>query len=170
MYVRKGTSADLPAIMNIIKNAQAYLNAQGIDQWQDGYPSKEIIEQDIVAGVGYVACDDGGAVVGYEAVVLTGEEAYNQIESSKWHTSNNYVVVHRLCVLGESRRRGVAIELMNFAGEFALKHDVADFRIDTHEGNVRMLALLNKMGFEHVGTIRYDSGLREAFDLKLNQN
>ena len=73
-------------------------------------------------------------------------------------------------MLGESRRRGVAIELMNFAGEFALKHDVADFRIDTHEGNVRMLALLNKMGFEHVGTIRYDSGLREAFDLKLNQN
>ena len=156
--------------MGIVHSAQVALCELGIDQWQDGYPSKEIIEQDIVAGVGYVDCDDGGAVVGYEAVVLTGEEAYNQIESSKWHTSNNYVVVHRLCVLGESRRRGVAIELMNFAGEFALKHDVADFRIDTHEGNVRMLALLNKMGFEHVGTIRYDSGLREAFDLKLNQN
>ena len=170
MLIRQARYEDIEPIMGIVRSAQVALCELGIDQWQDGYPSKEIIEQDIVAGVGYVACDDGGAVVGYEAVVPTGEEAYSQIEDSKWHTSNNYVVVHRLCVLGDSRRRGVAIELMNFASEFALKHGVADFRIDTHEGNVRMLALLNKMRFEHVGTIRYDSGLREAFDLKLNQN
>ena len=105
-----------------------------------------------------------------QQVVLTGEEAYSQIEDSLWHTSNNYVVVHRLCVDGTARRRGVAIELMAFAGDLAMKHGVTDFRIDTHEGNVRMLALLEKLGFEHVGTIRYESGLREAFDLKLNKN
>lgn len=155
--------------MRIVRSAQLSLSELGIDQWQDGYPSREVIVDDINNGVGYVACTGDGVVVGYEAIVLTGEEAYTQIAENKWHTSNNYVAVHRLCILGESRRKGIAIELMNFAGNYALKNGISDFRIDTHKGNIRMLALLNKLGFKHVGTIRYDSGLREAFDLNIKQ-
>ena len=169
MLIRLATHEDMKSILSIVRSAQLSLSELGIDQWQDGYPSEDVIAEDIAHGVGYVACVEDGAVVGYEAVVLTGEEAYNQIEDERWHTSNNYVAVHRLCVIGNSRRKGIAIKLMNFAEEFALKHGISDFRIDTHEGNVRMLALLKKMGFEHVGTISYDSGLREAFDLKLNK-
>ena len=168
MLIRLATPQDIKSILSIVRSAQLSLLELGIDQWQDGYPSEDVIMEDITNGVGYVACTEDGAIVGYEAVVLTGEEAYNQIAAERWHTSNNYVVVHRLCVLGDSRRRGVAMELINFAGKFALQHNITDFRIDTHEGNVRMLALLRKLGFEHVGTIRYDSGLREAFDIKLN--
>lgn len=169
MLIRLATYEDMKSILSIVRSAQLSLSELGIDQWQDGYPSEDVIAEDIANGVGYVACAEDGDVVGYEAVVLTGEEAYNQIEIDRWHTSNSYVAVHRLCVMGNSRRKGIAIELMTFAGEFALKHDISDFRIDTHKGNVRMLALLNKLGFEHVGTISYDSGLREAYDLKLNK-
>ena len=167
MLIRQAQPADIKSILSIVRSAQLSLCELGIDQWQDGYPSEEVIANDIAQGVGYVACDNSGSVVGYEAVVLTGEEAYSQIDEHVWHTSNRYVVVHRLCVNGESRRKGVAIELLTFAGDFALKHGVCDFRIDTHKGNVRMLALLNKLGFAYVGTIRYVSGLREAFDLKI---
>ena len=169
MLIRLATPNDIESILSIVRSAQLSLSELGIDQWQDGYPSEDVIAEDIANGVGYVACTKDGAVVGYEAVVLTGEEAYLQIEDCFWHTSNNYVVVHRLCVDGTARRKGVAIELMNFAGEFAIEHGISDFRIDTHEGNVRMLELLKKMGFKHVGTIRYESGLREAFDLKYNK-
>lgn len=167
MLIRQAIDQDIESILRIVRSAQLSLSELGIDQWQDGYPSREVIVDDINNGVGYVACTRNGTVVGYEAIVLTGEEAYTQIAENEWHTSNNYVAVHRLCILGESRRKGIAIELMNFAGNYALKNGISDFRIDTHEGNIRMLALLNKLGFKHVGTIRYDSGLREAFDLNI---
>ena len=170
MLIRQARYEDIKTILSIVRSAQLSLSELGIDQWQDGYPSEDIIAEDISNGVGYVACTEEGNVVGYEAVVLTGEEAYTQIADEMWHTSNNYVVVHRLCVDGSARRKGVAIELIAFAGDFAMNHGVSDFRIDTHEGNVRMLSLLEKLGFEHVGTISYDSGLREAFDLMLNKN
>ena len=170
MLIRQARYEDIKTILSIVRSAQLSLSELGIDQWQDGYPSEDIITEDVSNGIGYVACAEDGNVVGYEAVVLTGEEAYTQIADEMWHTSNNYVVVHRLCVDGTLRRKGVAIELMAFAGDFALQHGISDFRIDTHEGNVRMLSLLKKLGFEHVGIIRYDSGLREAFDLKLNKN
>ena len=169
MLIRQAEHRDIEAIMSIVRSAQLALSELGIDQWQNGYPSTEVIKQDIDCSVGYVACANDGEVVGYEAVVLTGEEAYAQIADEKWHTSNNYVVVHRLCVLSDVRRSGIAIELMRFAEEHALKHDIRAFRIDTHEGNIRMLAMLKKLGFEHVDTICYDSGLREAFDLKFNK-
>lgn len=169
MLIRQARHEDIKTILSIVRSAQLSLCELGIDQWQDGYPSEEVIAQDIANGVGYVACSVEGEVVGYGAVVLTGEEAYTQIADGDWHTSNSYVVVHRLCVASAVRRHGVAIELMQFAGDFAIQHGINDFRIDTHEGNIRMLAMLNKLGFEHVGTIRYESGLREAFDMKLNK-
>lgn len=168
MLIRRARIEDISSILSIVRSAQLSLCELGIDQWQDGYPSREVIEQDIANGVGYVACLESGMVVGYEAVVLSGEEAYAQLPADAWHTSEQYVVVHRLCVLRECCRRGIAIELMRFAAEHAIEHDIHDFRIDTHRGNVRMLAMMQRLGFEYCGRIRYASGEREAFDLRID--
>lgn len=156
--------------MSIVRSAQLSLKELGIDQWQDGYPSESVIADDITHGVGYVICSDDGAVVGYEVIVLTGEEAYRQIADEAWNTPQRYVVVHRLCVSGSCRRCGVAQELMAYAAKYAVANGVNAFRIDTHKGNVRMLSLLRKLGFKYVGVVRYDSGEREAFDMNLNNN
>lgn len=168
MLIRRATEGDIKSIMAIVRSAQLALHHLGIDQWQDGYPSEDIIAEDITRGIGYVACALDNTVLGYEAVVFTGEEAYSQLPDEAWHTPSDYVVVHRLCVDGNSRRRGIAIELMNFASEEAIRRNITAFRIDTHKGNIRMLSLLHKLGFEHVGVVRYDSGEREAFDINLN--
>lgn len=168
MLIRRALKEDIPTILSIVRSAQLSLYELGIDQWQDGYPSREVIEKDIAADVGYVACLEDGNVVGYEAIILSGEEAYKQLPDDAWHTPNEYVVVHRLCVLRKCCRQGIAIELMRFASKHALKHHIYNFRIDTHKGNVRMMSMLKKLGFEHCGRIRYDSGERETFDLKID--
>lgn len=170
MLVRLATHSDVESILSIVRSAQLSLKELGIDQWQDGYPNKSVIDEDIKHGVGYVICADDGTVMGYEAIVLTGEEAYNQIADEMWNTPNEYVVVHRLCVSGDCRRQGIAQELMSFAVKYAMDNGINAFRIDTHKGNVRMLSLLRKLGFKYVGIVRYDSGEREAFDMNLNKN
>ena len=43
MKLRKATLADGPAVVALYREAQAFLAAQGIDQWQDGYPNEEKI-------------------------------------------------------------------------------------------------------------------------------
>ena len=168
--IRRADNRDIEQIMHIVRSAQEALRDLGIDQWQDGYPSTEAIAADIEQAVGYVYCDNDDHVVGYAAIVLTGEEAYNQIADETWNTPDSYVVVHRLCVSGDCRRCGVAQELMAYAAKYAVENGVNAFRIDTHKGNVRMLSLLHKLGFKHVGIVRYDSGEREAFDMNLNNN
>ena len=164
--IRKATIGDIESIMGIVSCAQQALRELGIDQWQDGYPRVNDIEEDIEHGVGYVATN-GYKVLGYAAIVLTGEPAYEQIANA-WHTSEQYVVVHRLCVDSSARRQGVALRLMQHAAHIARKHNFSAFRIDTHKGNTRMLAMMQRLGFEHVGKITYESGEREAYDLNLD--
>lgn len=165
--IRRARNSDITAVMGIVRDAQAALAELCIDQWQDGYPTHDIIGKDIVDGVGYVVTDASGEVVGYAAIILTGEEAYRQIADSDWHTQGDCVVVHRLCVSRKARRGGVAKKLMNYAAQLATERGIGCFRVDTHRGNTRMLSMLQQLGFNYVGVIRYDSGERIAYDLDL---
>lgn len=166
--IRRAIIHDVDRVLSIVRDAQLSLRDLGIDQWQDGYPSREVIEGDIERGIGYVLCNDNNEAVSYAAIVLSGEEAYLQIDDSQWHTPSEYVVVHRLCVANNIRRRGAAASLMQHAATIARSNNIHAFRIDTHRGNVRMLAMLEKLGFAYVGIIYYTSGERLAFDLNLD--
>lgn len=165
--IRRATLQDVDNIMDIVHSAQLALRELGIDQWQDGYPTAESIEEDIAQGVGYVATNNN-ATIGYAAIVLTGEQAYQQIADS-WLYGNDYVVVHRLCTAQSHLRQGIALDLMMYAAELSRKRGFNAFRIDTHRGNIRMLSMLEKLEFRRVGIIHYDSGERVAYELDLNK-
>ena len=167
--IRKATIEDIAEIMSIVSDAQLSLRELGIDQWQDDYPSEEVIKDDISSQVGYVYCTDN-KVIGYAAIVFTGEDAYSQIPDIAWNTTNDYVVVHRLCVRRGYTKLGVAMALMDYASQMAIDGGYTGFRIDTHRGNIRMLAMLEKRGFKYVGVIYYDSGERLAYDLNLRSS
>ena len=166
MLIRLATHNDIESILSIVRSAQLSLSELGIDQWQDGYPSKEVVAEDIASQVGQVYCIEN-KVVGYAAILFTGEETYSQIPDSEWDTSNDYVVVHRLCVRNGYTKVGIAMALMDYASQMAIERGYTGFRIDTHRGNIRMLSLLEKLGFKYVGVIYYDSGERLAYDLNL---
>ena len=165
--IRRAQHSDLATIMQIVRSAQLALSELHIDQWQDGYPTRDNIALDIERGVGYVATDPSDNPIGYAAILLSEEPAYRQIADSRWNTPNDYVVVHRLCVRSEARRLGVAQQLMEYAMRHAETEGIRAFRIDTHEGNIRMLSMLHKLGFEPRGIVRYESGQRIAYDLNI---
>ena len=47
MKIRLSKTKDIPQIIAIIDDAKTYLAGQNIDQWQNGYPNTEQIENDI---------------------------------------------------------------------------------------------------------------------------
>ena len=57
MKLRKATLADGPAVAALYREAQAFLAAQGIDQWQDGYPNEETFQEDVARGESWVLED-----------------------------------------------------------------------------------------------------------------
>lgn len=50
MKLRKAVLTDEEAVLALYREAQAFLAAQGIDQWQDGYPNRETFLADVGRG------------------------------------------------------------------------------------------------------------------------
>ena len=153
---------DVPAIMTLVEAAVRRLAAMGVDQWQDGYPNRGRIEQDVAEGIGYVI-EENDRVVAYGAVIFTGEDAYRAIEGQWLTEEENYVVVHRMCVAEEVVGQGYGRRVMEAAALFS-RDRVRSFRVDTHADNRVMQSLLPRLGFTRCGTIRIDGRPFEAFE------
>lgn len=101
MVILPATEADLQAVIELVAQGRAALARQGVDQWQDGYPSPETVRRDLLRGDGRIVRIDGAAAA-YAAFVFDGEPAYDRIEEGGWAAEGPYVAVHRLVVASAS--------------------------------------------------------------------
>ena len=162
LIFRKATLADTERIWQIILQAKERMRLRGSQQWQDGYPTIEIIAGDIEKEYGYVLCDDNG-VIAYAAVVFDGEQAYNSIQGN-WLSGQPYVVVHRLAVADEMTQRGIGVLFMEKVEELSRRNEVFSFRVDTNFDNLYMQKILAKLDFVYCGEIFYEHGARMAYE------
>ncbi len=151
--------------MQIIETGRAHLKAQGIDQWQDGYPDQTLIEKDLQLKKGYFVVDDND-INGYLCIDFDGEPAYATL-NGEWTTSEKYVVVHRMAFSENARGKGLASAVFDLVEDISRENNVFDFRIDTDDGNEKMKHILTKYGFTCRGPIRYENCERIGFDKKI---
>lgn len=153
-------------IMKIIAEAQVYLNAQKIDQWQDGYPNLETIEKDIFNGESYLVVDENKNILATAMFTLSKEPSYVNIEGS-WltHIDAVYGVVHRMAIGEEYRKMGIAQYIISQFEQKLSSKNIPSLRVDTHKDNKGMQRLLTKMGYAYCGVITlYNGNLRLAFE------
>ena len=160
MVIRDSQPSDIEAIMECIADAQALLAELGVDQWQDGYPTDEIIRQDIARGESFVL-EQGGRVVATAVISLAGEPTYSTLEGGCWLNDEAYVVIHRLAARADARG-GVAKRFFAFAEALANEHNVLSIRVDTHTDNKIMLHLLSALNYTRCGTITLTSGAKRV--------
>lgn len=165
-HFRLAAPADLPAIMAILDDAKNLLKAQGSSQWQDGYPDQTCIEADLAAGSGHVITQDG-QIIGYLAILLTGEPAYATL-AGRWLSSGAvYGVVHRLAVSGAARGQKLGELALLFAEQFLRQKGIGSLRIDTDAANQAMRHLFGKLGYEYCGKIWIQRSEKLAYEKRL---
>ena len=164
---RKSGKEDVDAIMTLIADAQNWFRGQGIDQWQDGYPTREIILNDIANDNSYIV-ECNGVISATAVISFDGEPTYAEIKGKGWLNENSYAVVHRVAVADAFRRKGIALEILCHTEMLCRERGVRDIRIDTHADNRAMRVLLKKLSYTHCGRITLTSGaLREAYHKNL---
>ena len=151
----------------ITEQAKAQLKGMGVNQWQKGYPNREVWQQDIDENVSYVAVE-GDTVMGAFMLLTSAEPSYAEIDGS-WLTDTAYASLHRVCVSNHCKGSGVAGKMFDFAFAKAKELGFASMRIDTHPENRSMLSAISKAGFIRCGDIRIKGGsedgdLRVAFE------
>ena len=163
--IRKATYEDLPKLMEVFGKARKIMRASGnMNQWNDGYPSEEIVRKDIEKGVSYVLCEDDSKIIATMAFIPGPDPTYAKIYDGEWLDDSPYHVIHRIAAAEPGHN--VAFTLLDWA--FL---QTGNIRIDTHKDNVIMQHILDKQGFTHCGMIYLANGdPREAYQMSLKAN
>ncbi len=159
--IRKATYDDIPVLMDVFRKARGIMRSSGnMHQWNDGYPSEEIVRRDIDIVHAYVLCEDG-KVVATMAVIPVQDATYAVIFDGCWLSDEPYHVIHRIAVAEPGHNAARTLLDWGFGR-------VKSIRIDTHKDNVIMQHVLSKYGFTHCGMILLANGdPREAYQKDL---
>jgi len=150
--IKKTTTADLPTVMQIYKEARQMMAESGNpNQWTDGHPAQPIIEKDIEAGLSYV-CVNENRVVAVFYFDTTPDPTYTKIDGA-WKREGTYGVIHRIARAATPDAKGAGAFCLNWCFE-----QLPNIRIDTHKDNAPMLKLLGNLGFEYCGIIWLENG------------
>ena len=166
MILRKATLADAPVIWEILQEAIAQRKKDGSDQWQNGYPNEQTVQDDITRGFGYVLVDSN-ATIAYAAIIFGVEPAYTDI-IGKWLTNGDYVVIHRVATSNAVKGKGVATHLFKMIEDVCLKRKVYSIKVDTNFDNVPMLKIMARLSYTYCGEVFFNNAPRRAYEKVLD--
>lgn len=156
MIIRKTGTEDLEEVMHIYERAVCYMAETGNpNQWVAGYPSREMIAEDISRGVSYVM-EENGCIEAVFAYIEGVDSTYINIENGAWRSFDTYGTIHRLASAG--RQKGIARQCFAWCGQQAAAHGCASLRADTHTDNKIMQRALAQSGFVYCGVIHLENG------------
>ena len=167
MKIRRSSLNDIPRILEIINDAKTLLASLKINQWQNGYPNKEQIENDIANKESYVVINDVDEIIGTTMFTTRKEPTYKEVIDGKWIINENeaYGVIHRLATSADHRKQGIAQFIFNEVHQKLKEQNIKSLKIDTHEENIGMQSLIKKLGYEYCGIIYTNYGdKRLAFE------
>lgn len=151
MKIRKTKPSDLSAVMLIYDSARQFMRTQGnMVQWTNGYPSEDVIMDDIQKGNSYV-CVDEDRIASVFSLIIGEDPTYIKIFEGEWLNDQPYGTVHRIAV--HIHNKGVATFCLDWC--FGMCENV---RIDTHRDNLAMQNLVLKNGFSYCGIIYLPDG------------
>lgn len=162
MMIRKATYEDIPQMMDIFRRARLIMRACGnMHQWNESYPSEEIIRKDIDEGCSYLLCDEKDEIIATMAFIEGPDPTYSRIYEGEWTDDDPYFVIHRIAV--REPGHNAARQLLDWG--FSRSGCI---RIDTHRDNVIMHHILKIYGFTRCGVILLANGdPRDAYQMNL---
>ena len=159
MYEIKETKVEyLSVIMRIINMTKEVFAEEGVDQWQKGYPKRDIFLQDIMKNESYTIFDED-CIIGTFMLSKDIEPTYKEIHQGHWLNSDKYAVIHRFTIDPATRRQGLGIKtFQKIETMLSIDDSIKSIRVDTHQDNLGMPALLEQAGYKYLGIIYLASG------------
>lgn len=164
LILRIATIEDLDQVDKIYKNAIQVMDSNEINQWDNIYPNKEILKEDILKGEMFLGVMDNKIAC---AFVLNSDydEEYN---NGNWKYRNeSFSIVHRLCVNSAFRNQGIGTQSMMLIEKMLRKDGKESIRLDAFSLNPFALRLYEKIGYVRVGEAKWRKGLFYLYEKKI---
>jgi len=146
-----GQVDEVDIILQLTRWCGQHMRENGIDQWDENYPDRSVLLQDIQSQTLF-AYREAGEVLG---VVVLNESQDAEYSAIRWSTSeyDKNIVVHRLAVRPDRQGEGIARRLMDFAERWAREHHYNAIRLDTFSQNLRNQRFYQQRGYTNLGSV-----------------
>lgn len=152
MKIEKGILEDLCLIMGLIKSVIQDMENQNILQWNEYYPTTEVFENDILNNSLFLLRNEDGIL----GIIVFDEKQSPEYSQIDWNSKDERVlVIHRLAINPKYQGQGYARKLMDYAEEYAGKHNYKAIRLDAYTGNSRTLSFYEKRDFKKTGELYF---------------
>jgi ribosomal protein S18 acetylase RimI-like enzyme len=150
MKIIKPNLLDIDQLWDIYTSARQHLRSCGIFQWDEFYPNRFVLQQDLQNGELY-AVVDGARFVGAVSLNDTPAAEYASI---KWE-SDHALIIHRLVVDPKAQGKGFGKRLLQFSEEYAIANGYTCIHLDAYSGNEIALNLYERNGYERRGEVTF---------------
>lgn len=150
--INKCSANQREEIYEIIENCKTSLQAEGIFQWTDHYPTLQVIQNDIESGNLYQIQSDNG-ILGIINISTIQEEEYKTINWT--YPDETCLVIHRLAVDPKHQGQGFAQKLMTFAENYGIENGFESIRLDAYSQNIRVLRFYEKRAYTKQGEVYF---------------
>lgn len=163
MVIRKTRMEELDAMMELYDGGRRWMRQNGnLNQWTNGYPSREQIVSDIESGNSYVVEENGEVLAVFYYIHGKDVEPTYAVIDGAWMDDAPYGVIHRIASTGK------APGMVQLCSDWALEQWPI-LRIDTYQDNHPMQTALERAGFSRCGVIHLmDGSPRIAFQKNKN--
>lgn len=156
MEFRPATINDLDALVRLYGAATQDMFRQGIDQWDERYPDREILAEDAESGDMTLGLLDGALACAW----VVNREYDPEYELGAWeHTEGDFCVLHRLCVNPAMQGKGLARQAMAQMEKTACEQGFDSVRLDVFSQNLHAQRLYERLGYKRTGEVRFRKGI-----------
>jgi GNAT superfamily N-acetyltransferase len=150
MNIIKAQKQDFDKVLELVSEIIKDMEIKGNPQWDENYPTKEILFHDVEEGALFVMVNNGRFI----ALCALTENEEPQYVGIKWQDKDAIALeIHRIAVHPHWQKKGIARKLFEFAEEHAQKNGYTSMRLDTYCKNSRMIKIIEQRGYKRTGEI-----------------
>ena len=158
--INKATTSDLDQVYSLTKSCAKDMIENGIFQWNENYPSKEVLKNDIKLQQIWKLYESNKII----GIIVLTEIEDKEYEKVKWLTKNyKNLYIHRLAILPEFQGKGYAQKLMDFTENYAKENNFKSIRLDTFSQNKRNQLFYEKRNYTKLDKIYFSNQSEDPF-------
>ncbi|HWP50778.1 MAG TPA: GNAT family N-acetyltransferase [Clostridia bacterium] len=164
MDFRKAVSGEAAEIFNVYRVAISHMQASGIDQWDDAYPTQAVIEQDIVKGEMTIGTINDTIACAF----VLNRDQWEGYENGNWqYPELPFAVLHRLCVNPSCQGKGIGTQTMHYIETLLINEGISVLQLDAFPKNHNAIKLYEKLNYIKVGEAVFRKGVFYLYEKKL---
>lgn len=142
-------------LVQLYQGATAEMNANGIPQWDELYPSAAVLQTDLEQQQLYIGKMDNEIACAF----VLNHSCDPEYADGLWaYPERPFLVLHRLCVHPKFQQQGLAKRAMQEVEPLVQAQGYRALRLDVFSQNPYALRLYRQLGYQEVGTVRFRKG------------